>query len=397
LKGYKYIIIGGGMAGSAAAMKIRQNDSEGSIAMFSKEKYGPYNRPPLTKGLWGGKDVKDIMRPMAKHQVDLFLENVIEEISSEEHKVVDEKDNSYHYHKLLIATGSHPVQLPASPEGVIYYRTLEDFYNLKELTQSKSDFCVIGGGFIGSEITAALTKQGMNVTIIFPEAGISGLQFPDDLSQFLNGYFREKGVNVLEGHLVNAIIKDNDQYIVKVNKINDDRISKLRFDGVVVGIGVSPNVQIAESAGLEVNNGIIVNEFLQTNDPNIFAAGDVANFMNTGLGKRTRVEHEDNANTMGTLTGQNMSGEMEKYENIPIFYSDLFDLGYEAVGEMNKNLDIYKVWIKLFHKGTIFYHQNGKVRGLVFWNLWGKVDQGRDMIRSGKTFTTTDLKGYITE
>jgi len=298
----------------------------------------------------------------------------------------------------MIATGGCPVRLPNSPEGVIHFRTLEDFIKLKELTQSKSKiFCVIGGGFIGSEIAAALNKRGMKVTIIFPETGILGLRFPENLAHYLNEYFRDKGVSVLEGHVVNGIVKDNDQYQVKINKISDDRISEFRCDSVVVGIGVSPNTQIAENAGLEVNNGLIVNEFLQTNDPNIFAAGDVANFINTGLGKRTRVEHEDNANTMGTLAGQNMSGQMGKYSYFPFLYSDMFDLGYEAVGEFNKNLDIYEDWIEPFQKGTIFYLHSGKVRGLVFWNLRGKINHGRDMIRRGKTFSTADLKGYFTE
>jgi NADPH-dependent 2,4-dienoyl-CoA reductase/sulfur reductase-like enzyme len=152
---------------------------------------------------------------------------------------------------------------------------------------------------------------------------------------------------------------------------------------------------LAEDAGLDVEDGIVVNEYLQTSDPNIFAAGDVAYFEHKGLDKRTRVEHEDNANTMGMLAGKNMSGKMESYDHIPFFYSDLFDFGYEAVGEMNKDYEIYSDWIEPFKKGTIFYLKDNKIRGLIFWNLWGKVDKGRDLFREGKEYRIDELIGLF--
>jgi len=166
---------------------------------------------------------------------------------------------------------------------------------------------------------------------------------------------------------------------------------------VIVGIGIKPNLFLAEEAGLEIDDGIVVNEYLQTSDPDIFAAGDVANFMNTGLGKRVRVEHEDNANTMGSAAGHNMSAEMEKYDHFPFFYSDLFDLGYEAVGEMNKNFQIFEDWIDEFKKGTIYYLDEGQIRGLIFWNLWGQVEKGRKVISEGNTFQDSDLQGLFAE
>ena len=394
---YQYIIVGGGMTGSAAVMEIRKKDSKGSIAMFSKENFLPYNRPPLTKGLWDGKDVEDIVRPMQDYDVELFLNTAVKRISPESKTVTDEHGEKYKYDKLLLATGGHPIHLPDVPEGVIFYRTRADYHKLKELVSAKDQFCVIGGGFIGSEIAAALNKQDKHVTMIFPETGISGMRFPDDLAKFLNDYYREKGVDVLDGYLVKSINKKGARYQVAYKHIDEETIENKTFDAVIVGVGIKPNIYLAEEAGLEVDDGIVVNEYLQTTDPDIFAAGDVAYFFNTGLGRRVRVEHEDNANTMGAAAGRNMSAEMEKYDHFPFFYSDLFDLGYEAVGEMNKDFEIFEDWIEEFKKGTIYYLDQGKIRGLIFWNLWGQVDKGRKLISEGKTYQQSDLKGLFSK
>jgi len=397
MKKYKYIIVGGGMTGSSAVMGIRKIDSEGTIALFSIEPYKPYNRPPLTKGLWNGKDIEGIMRPIEKYDVNIFLETRVEKIDPDEKWILTDMDETFEYEKLLIATGGDPIHIPGAPEGVISYRTRADYEKLNELAKTKQTFCVIGGGFIGSEITAALTKNDKDVTMIFPEIGISGLLFPDDLSNFLNDYYREQGVNILNGCLVDSISKSENIYKVEFHNIDTDKAGVNEFDVVVVGIGLKPNLDLAKDAGLEVDDGIVVNELLQTSNPNIYAAGDVANFKNFGLGKRMRVEHEDNANTMGLIAGKNLTGESEKYDHMPFFYSDLFDLGYEAVGEMNKDFPIVSDWIEPYKKGTIFYLDDNKIVGLIFWNLWDRVDQGRKLIREGKDYQFEDLKGLFTE
>ena len=397
MKEYKYIIVGGGMTGSSAVMGIRKNDPDGTIAIISKEPYKPYDRPPLTKGLWDGKDIEGIMRPIEKYDVDLFLETRVEKIEPDEKWVQTDKDERFKFEKLMIATGGDPIHMPGAPEGVISYRTRADYEKLSKLAKTKKAFCVIGGGFIGSEIAAALTKNDKEVTMIFPEIGISGMLFPDDLSKFLNDYYREQGVNILNGCLVDSISKSENKYEVEFHNIDTEEVGEREFDVIVVGIGLKPNLDLAKDADLEVDDGILVNEFLQTIKPDIYAAGDVANFKNVGLGKRMRVEHEDNANTMGLIAGKNMAGDNIKYDHMPFFYSDLFDLGYEAVGEMNKDFTIVSDWIEPYKKGTIFYLNEGKIRGLIFWNLWGKVDQGREIIREGKEYQVEDLKGLFTE
>lgn len=397
MKKYKYIIIGGGMTGSSAVMGIRENDPDGSIAMFSKDIYSPYNRPPLTKSLWSGGEIDDIVRPLEKYNIDLYLETAIKSIERENKQITTRGGEQFGYEKLLIATGGQPRHLPDMPDGVIYYRTRSDYEHLRSLAQEKQRFCVVGAGFIGSEITAALNMQGKSVTMIFPEIGISGLVFPDDLSEYMNEYFREKGVTVLSGKIANKITKEGDTFTVEFKDTESEETTAEEFDAVIVGVGIKPNVFLAEDAGLSVDDGIIVNKFLQTDDPDIFAAGDVANFYNPALDERVRVEHEDNANTMGMLAGKNMSGEMAPYEHFPFFYSDLFEMGYEAVGKLRKNeYQIVEDWIEPHKKGAIIYLDAGEVKGVIFWNLWDKVPQGRRVIADGKSYSKDELIGLFT-
>ena len=397
MKVYNYIIIGGGMTGSAAVKAIKNNDPDGKIAMFSEEQYEPYDRPPLSKGLWSGQETAKIFHSIPEKSVDLYLKTTINQIDPEAKKISDDKSQDYTYDKLLIATGGHPIQLPNAPEEVISYRTLDDYKALKELLAPESNVCVIGGGFIGSEIAAALNQNGHHVTMVFPEIGISGLRFPKDLALFLNDYYRENGIQVHNGFLVKSISKENGKYKVTFENADEGAIEEAIFDQVVVGIGIRPNIELAKKANLEVDDGIVVNEHLQTSDPDIFAAGDVAYFINIPLNKRTRVEHEDHAKKSGALAGRNMCGMEEKYDHLPFFYSDLFDLGYEAVGELDKKLEIVSDWIEPFKKGTIFYLDEGKIRGLIFWNLWGKVDEGIKLIKEGKTYQKDELTGLFSE
>lgn len=391
MKHYNYLIIGGGLAGDAATKGIRELDSDGSIGLISIEPDPPYMRPNLSKGLWKGRPVEKIWRK-TDERAELHLGRKVVELDTATKRVRDDEGEQYTYDKLLLATGGTPNHLPFGNGNVIYYRSFQDYQHLRDLTESGDHFVVIGGSFIGSEIAAALTIVGKKVTMIFPENGISANIFPEDLSRFLIDYYREKGVELITGETVASIQKEGDRIAVHTGGGR-----AVKVDGVVAGIGIHPNLDLAKEAGLKVNNGIVVNEHLETSAPDVYAAGDAANFFHSALEKRTRVEHEDNAVQMGKVAGRNMAGGNETYTHTPMFYSDLFDLGYEAVGEMSSKMKTVEDWQEEpFKKGVIYYMDDSRVRGVLLWNVWEKVDDARALIKEEGPFKEEDLKGKIT-
>lgn len=389
---YQYIIIGGGMTADAAAKGIRELDRSGALALFGAEKHRPYNRPPLTKGLWKGKPLESIWRRTEDTGATIRLERSVVAIDPERKVVQDQDGEAHAYEKLLLATGGTPRRLPGADEGVIYFRTLDDYLRLREATEHVDEFAVIGGGFIGSEIAAALAMNGKRVTLIFPDAGIGARMYPGRLSQYVNDYYRRRGVTVLSGDSVRDVRQPRPgRFVVTLGSGRT-----VEADGVIAGLGIEPNVALAEAVGLKLGNGIEVDEYCRTSNADIHAAGDVASFHNPALGVRLRVEHQDNADTMGRVAGRNMAGAGERYDYLPFFYSDLFDLGYEAVGETDARLDIVEDWKDPFQKGVVYYLRDGRVRGVLLWNTWGQVDAARRLIASGETIdTTTQLKGRI--
>src|SRR5581483_2074963 len=233
------------------------------------------------------------------------------------------------------------------------------------------------------------------VVMAFPEAGIGARMFPPDLATFLNDFYRQKGVDVLPGQLVDGLETRGGQAVLKVRNAQGQGEREVVADGVVAGIGILPNVELAQAAGLEVDNGIRVDASLRTSQPDIYAAGDVAHFYNPALDKRLRVEHEDNANTMGQLAGQAMAGRTVNYDHLPFFYSDLFELGYEAVGEVDSRLETVADWKEPFREGVVYYLRDGRVRGVLLWNVWEQVDAARKLIAEPGPFGPDSLKGRL--
>ena len=389
MKHYKYLIIGGGLAADAATRGFRELDEDGSIGLLSMEPDPPYMRPNLSKGLWKGRPVEKIWRK-TEERAELLLGRKATELDPKNKSVRDDKGEEYTYEKLLIATGGSPIHFPFGNGNVIYFRDFQDYQRLRKMAEEKKRFVVVGGGFIGTEIAAALTMVGAQVTMVFLEEAIGGLVFPSDLAHFLNDHYREKGVEVVPNETVASVQKEGDRIIVRTGSGH-----AIETDGVVAGIGIRPNVGLAEAAGLEVGNGIVVNERLETSAPDVYAAGDVANFYHVALGKRTRVEHEDNAVSMGKLAGQNMAGGNATYDRIPMFYSDLFELGYEAVGELNSRLEMVSDWQEPFQKGTVYYLEDGRVRGVLLWNFWKQVGNARELMMEQGPFKAQDLVGKI--
>ena len=387
---YQYLIIGGGMTAAAAVDGIREFDSIGEIGLISAELDVPYDRPPLSKALWKGKPLDIIWRKLEDKRVKVHLGRVVKEIIPQQKRVVDDRGDVFTYQKLLLATGGRPRRLPFGEDRIIYFRTLSDYRRLRALTETGRRFAVIGGGFIGSEIAAALAMIGKEVIMIFPGKDIGDRVFAPPLAQFVSSFYRQKGVEVLAGEEIVGLETRGNLHVLKTSTFRE-----IVVDGVVAGVGIEPNVELAQSAGLEVENGIVVDESLRTSHPDIYAAGDVAAFYNPALGKRIRVEHEDNANTMGRLAGRNMAGKSEPYHHLPFFYSDMFDLGYEAVGEVDSRLETFADWKRPNEEGVIYYLQNDRVRGVLLWNVWEQVEAARQLIAEPGPFTVKDLVGKL--
>ncbi len=379
------------MTADAAARGIRELDQSGSIGVLSSEACAPYNRPPLSKGLWKGGKLEDVWRKTETvASVTIHLQTTAVQLDPVQKFVVDDRQTKYTYEKLLLATGGTPRRLPSGDDSIIYFRTLSDYQKLRELAERGNRFAVIGCGFIGSEIAAALRMNQKQVVMAFLEDGIGARVFPSDLARFVTEFYRQKGIEVIPEKTVEAVEIAQGRLRVRLPGMNP-----IEVDGVVAGLGITPNTQLAVSAGLEVSDGIVVDELLRTSARDIYAAGDVAAFHNPALGKRIRVEHEDNANTMGRLAGRNMAGAAERYDHLPSFYSDLFELGYEAVGELDARLQTVSKWKEQFHEGIVYYLEQGRIRGVLLCNVWEKVDAARAVINSGRTFTPAELDSLI--
>lgn len=392
---YKYLIVGGGMTGDAAVHGIRSVDRIGSIGLIGTESHRPYSRPPLSKALWKGKPLESVWLKDDNPGVTFHLGRTAHNLDPKNKSVKDDQGNDYSFDKLLLATGSTPRRLPFGGEQIIYFRTLDDYRRLRGLTEQGRRFAVIGGGFIGSEIAAALAMNGKEVVMIFPGESIGGRMFPRDLGNFLNDFYRDKRIQLLTGQFVDGIETRQGKPVLKFRSGQNNTLQEVMVDGVVAGIGVEPNVSLGQAVGATVNNGIQVDPSLRTNLPDIYAAGDVASIYNPSLAKWIRVEHEDNANTMGDFAGRAMAGETISYDHLPSFYSDLFELGYEAVGEIDARLETAADWKQPYREGVVYYLREGRVRGVLLWNIWDQVDAARQLIAEPGPFTAADLKGRL--
>jgi NADPH-dependent 2,4-dienoyl-CoA reductase/sulfur reductase-like enzyme len=384
---YRYLIVGGGMTGDAAVRGIRDRDADGSIGMFTLESHDPYARPPLTKALWSGKEEASVFRGTADVAgVSIHHGRRIASLDLGARTAIDDLGDAHSYEKILLATGGAPRRLPGDPPGVVYFRTLDDYRRLRNLAGDGVRVAVIGGGFIGSEIAAALASNGCHVTIVFPDPGIGARLFPAELSAFVNDYYSEKGVTVLADHLVERV--EHGSLTTKDGTV-------VEADAIVAGLGIVPVTDLAEAAGLEIDDGILVDELGRASGrEDVFAAGDAARFP-VALGGTRRVEHEDHANTHGRVVGGNMAGAGTPYDHLPFFYSDLFELGYEAVGDVDSRLETVAEWAEPNRKGVVAYVDDGKARGFLLWDVWGKVDAARELITKSAAVDADTLRALI--
>lgn len=392
---YTYLIVGGGMTADAAVRGIREIDLKGSVGLIGGEAHPPYRRPPLSKKLWQGKPLDTIWCMTESLDIGLHLECRALALDLPGKRVTDDQGMVYTFDKLLLATGGTPRRFSFGGDDIVYFRSLDDYRRLRSSAGENRRFAVIGGGFIGSEIAAALAMNHQEVVMLFPEPGIGARIFPEDLSQYLNGYYADKGIEIHAGQEVTDLKKQDGRLLLSVRNVQTAAETTISVDAVVAGIGIDPATELARQAGLPVDNGIVVDAFLNAGHPDVYAAGDVANFHNPELDARIRVEHEDNALTMGRRAGHNMAGESEPYHHLPYFYSDLFDLGYEAIGQLDARMEIMADWVEPYRKGVLYYLRDRRVRGVLLWNVWERIEAARTLIAEPGPFEGKDLKGRL--
>lgn len=395
---HTYVIAGGGLAGASAIEGIRRHDPEGSILMLGRENFSPYNRPPLSKGLWFGKETEAALPVHDEafyrdHHVEMLLRREAVELDPDGHRVWDERGVEYEYGTLLLATGGRPrrLELPGSDvEGLHYFRTLEDYLALRERLPRFEHALVVGGGFIGAELAAALRHSGKEVTFLFDREYPLARVMPRDLGLFVAEFYRQRGIETVSEDKL-ARLEESNGLIQAVTAGGNVISTQL----VVAGIGIEPEVDLAEAAGLDVEDGIVVDEFSRTSHPDIYAAGDVTRFPCVPLHRSMRVEHWDHAIQQGRCAGANMAGAHEPFEGIPYFFSDLFELGFEAVGELDSSLRTEAVWREPFREGVVYYLRDEVVRGVLLWNVWEAVEWAKSVVREARPATPGERASWV--
>ena len=397
-KSYEYIIVGSGLAGASAVEGIRDLDKSGEILLIGAEKHLPYDRPHLSKKLWfGEKTVEQIFLHDQNYYdrsgVTVATRETVASLDPGQKSLITIEGKKFHYNKLLLATGGAPrtLSVPGGDlPGIFYFRTLDDYLRLREGSGPGKSAVVIGGGFIGSELAAALTINKVSVTMIFPEPWLVNRIFPEALGTAITAHFRGRGITVLTGEKPASFHAKGSRFVTRTEGGRE-----LESDFVIAGIGLAPSLDLPRKAGLATGNGIIVNEYLRASLPDIFAAGDIAFFPYQALGTQTRVEHWDNAIKQGRQAGRNMTGRLEPYTYMPYFFSDLFEFGYEAVGDIDSRLETVADWQKENDTGVVYYLKDGRIRGAMMCNVWDKVEAARELIKRGSLVTKKDLIGLI--
>lgn len=339
---FDYLLIGGGIASSTCAEVLRNEGATGSIAIFGAERYRPYHRPPLSKGLLLDYETEEGIwtKPedfYAKNKIELKLGRKIASLSSDNNIVTDDSGEQYEFDKLFIGTGCELRRIPikgSDLQNVFYLRTIEHSRAIKKAMESARNAVVIGAGFMGMELASAFAQKDIMTTMVVREDTIFAKMGSKAISDHFLKYYTDHGVDILLEEETAGIKGDQ-----KVEKVVTKSGRALSADIVVIGVGVFPDIEFLKDSGLDINNGIVVNEYLESvNRPGVFAAGDMANYYDPIFEKNRRVEHWDHARRQGGLAARNMLGKNEPMNFIAYFYSEMFELSWEFLGD-NSDVD----------------------------------------------------------
>lgn len=385
------VIVGAGLAGAHAAASLRVEEFTGRIILIGDEPYLPYERPPLSKGYLLGNDELDTV---FVHPADWYTEHAVELRTDVEavaldraaHEVVLAGGERVPYGKLLLATGSEPLRLDVPGgdlAGVLTLRRIEDSQRLKDAYTRARSVVIVGGGWIGLETAAAARAAGLQVTLLergeLPLLRVLGPQ----VAPVFADLHREHGVDLRTGAVVAEVLGDDG--VVTGVRLGDG--TTIDTELVVVGVGIRPRTELATASGLDVDNGILTDAHLRTFDPDVFAAGDVANAMHPLLGRRLRVEHWANAIRQGELAGRTMLGRDDVDDRSPYFFSDQYDLGMEYTGYAGPG-DADRVVFRgdvAAREFVAFWLAGDRVLAGMNVNVWDVADLIDVLVRSGRS------------
>ncbi len=383
---YDYVIVGGGMAADSAARGIREVDRTGSIAILGDDAEPPYERPPLSKDLWRQAEGPETFLDTAEATgAQVRTSTRVTGVHRSRRVVVANDDDEYGYRALLLATGGRPRELNLGPSPeIVYFRTLDDYHRARALVGGP--VIVVGGGFLGTEVAAGLATAGASVTLLTPDPEVGAAIYPPGLVRRIRAAFDEHGVRVVPGTRARWLERPAPGRVA-VHAGADDHPTSFAGAGVVLALGIELNDELARAAGLTVDElGVRVDEHLRTLDPFVFAAGDIVSYPDSRLGRR-RVEHVDHAQMSGASAGRAMAATLTGaplpvYDHTPFFWSDLFDLGYEAVGRLDASMQLVEDWApgRQDEHGVVYYVQEGALHGVLLWDVYGRADEARALL-----------------
>ena len=340
MNGARFVILGGGMvAGYVAKEMVNAESKPGELAIVSADTSLPYERPPLSKSFLAGKDTEESIRInpeelYRRHGVEVRLATPVAAIDTARRKLKLKSGGEFGFEKLVIATGARPRTLAipgANFHHVHYLRSLDDAKAIRESAGCARRAVVIGGGFIAMEVASVLAQNRIEVAMILREGRIWQRLFSPEMSAFFENYYSARGVRFYKNAELAELRGDG---TVREAALRSGAVIPCAM--VVAGLGVTPVTEMLAGSGIEEDDGVLVNEYLETNQRDIYAAGDVANYQDVLFGKRRRVEHWDNAVSQGRYCAQQFMGERTPFRHVPYFFSDVFDLSYEYWGDSSE-------------------------------------------------------------
>ncbi|HET8785461.1 MAG TPA: FAD-dependent oxidoreductase [Candidatus Limnocylindrales bacterium] len=387
-----HVIVGASLAGASAAAALRKEGFDGRIVLIGDESERPYERPELSKTYLRGEAKKDLhVHPAdyyAEHHIELRTGRPVERIDADRREV-HLGDERIAFDRLLLATGATPRRLDVPGgdlNGIVTLRTMADADRIREAASAAAHIVVVGGGWIGSEVAASLREVGRDVTLVLPwQVPLENVLGPE-----IGGMYRqaheEHGVTLSTGTFAAGF--EGHERVAAVQTSDGRRIPA---DLVVVGVGAEPRVELARQAGLAVDDGILVDERLETSVPGIFAAGDVANAIHPHYGRRLRVEHWDNAKRQGRAAAANMLGQAKAYDRIPYFYSDQYDIGMEYTGRAAPDDELIVRGDLETREFIAFWLRSGRVVAGMNVNVWDVAPAIEHLVSAGAVVDVRQL------